>query len=200
MVAQICVNIYASMNLVSISSGNGMSPVPHQAITWTNAGLLSIGLLGSNFSEIHIRILSFSFRNMHLNCRLPKWRTFCPEGDELTQPAGPWFNIKSHLTGIGNPIVEIRRSYDHLISIMGFPIPVRWLLYIESGLRCHTWIHMPSPPLGTAQSLLYQRRPSIAWWQWWPEKAPLALHVLPLLCNATFCQPATWPKIKVKNF
>ena len=39
-----------------------------------------------------------------------------------------------HLTSIGNPIVEIRRSYDRLISTMGFPILVRWHLYIEG--RC----------------------------------------------------------------
>ena len=31
--------------------------------------------------------------------------------------------------------MEIRRSYDRLISIMGFPIPVRRYLYIESGPR-----------------------------------------------------------------
>ena len=46
---------------------------------------------------------------------------------------GPWFNIRWHLTSIGNPIVGIRRSYDRLISTMGFPILVRWHLYIESG-------------------------------------------------------------------
>ena len=37
------------------------------------------------------------------------------------------------LPGIGNTIVEIRRSYDSLISTMGFPIPVRRQLYIESA-------------------------------------------------------------------
>ena len=37
-----------------------------------------------------------------------------------------------HLTSIGNLIVEIRRSFDSLISTMGFPILVRWHLYIES--------------------------------------------------------------------
>ena len=37
------------------------------------------------------------------------------------------------LTSIGIPIVEIRRSHDRLMSTMGFPIPVRWHLYIESG-------------------------------------------------------------------
>ena len=40
---------------------------------------------------------------------------------------------RCHLTRIGNPIVEIRWSYDHLISTMGFPILVRRHLYIESG-------------------------------------------------------------------
>ena len=53
------------MNWVSIGSGNGFSPVWRQAITWTNAGILSIGLLTTNFSENRIRILSFSFNKMH---------------------------------------------------------------------------------------------------------------------------------------
>ena len=51
-------------------------------------------------------------------------------GPKLTT-FGPWFNIK--MSCIGTPIVEIRRSYDRLISTMGFPIPVRWYLYIDSG-------------------------------------------------------------------
>ena len=43
---------------------------------------------------------------------------------------------------IGNPIVEIRRSWDRLISTMGFHILVRCHLYIKSGPRpesCSTW-------------------------------------------------------------
>ena len=43
-------------NWIIIGSGNGLSPVRRQTITWTNAGLLSIGLLGTNFSEILIGI------------------------------------------------------------------------------------------------------------------------------------------------
>ena len=38
---------------------------------------------------------------------------------------------RCHLTSIGNPIVEIRRSNEHLISTMGCPILVRRHLYIE---------------------------------------------------------------------
>ena len=41
----------ASVNWAIIGSGNGLSPIRRQAITWTNAGLLSIGLLGTNFNR-----------------------------------------------------------------------------------------------------------------------------------------------------
>ena len=43
-----------SVNQVSIGSDNGSLPVRCQAITCSNAGLLSIGLLGSNFTEISL--------------------------------------------------------------------------------------------------------------------------------------------------
>ena len=57
---------------------------------------------------------------------------------------GPDSINRCHLTSIGNPIVEIRRSYDRLISTMGFPILVRRHLYIESGPRARNspGIHM----------------------------------------------------------
>ena len=35
--------------------------------------------------------------------------------------------------------MEIRRSYDRLISTMGFPILVRRHLYIESGSKSRVW-------------------------------------------------------------
>ena len=56
---------------VSIGSSNGLLSVQRQAITWTNAGLLSIGHLGTNFSEIQIEIQKFSFMKMiskHVVC------------------------------------------------------------------------------------------------------------------------------------
>ena len=57
-----------------------------------------------------------------------------------------------------------------------------------------TWIHIPTPPSLTAQSLLYQRNPSIAFWQKsLLSKEPLAVHVLPVVSSATFCQPAASP-------
>ena len=52
-------------------------------------------------------------------------------------------------TSIGNPIVEIRRSHDRLISTMGFPILVRKHLYIESGpcmWQIFSAYHLIHPP------------------------------------------------------
>ena len=75
--------MYVSVNWVSIGSDNGLFPVPRQAIAWTNADLLSVGPLGTNFSEILIKISNFSFMKMHLIMSSGKWRPFCPGGDEL---------------------------------------------------------------------------------------------------------------------
>ena len=44
-----------------IGSDNGLSPGRHQAIIWTNAGILLTGSLWTKFSEIIIDIYTFSF-------------------------------------------------------------------------------------------------------------------------------------------
>ena len=53
-------------NITIIGSDNGLSPSRRQAIICTNAGILLIGPLGTNFSEILIEIHTFSFKKMHL--------------------------------------------------------------------------------------------------------------------------------------
>ena len=68
---------------VSIGSDNGLSPVQHQAITWTNACLLSNGPLGTNFSEIRTKIQNFLFKKMHFKMSPAKRRPLCPGRDEL---------------------------------------------------------------------------------------------------------------------
>ena len=49
-----------------IASDNGLSPGRRQAIIGTNAGILLIRNLGTNFSEILSEILTFSFKKMCL--------------------------------------------------------------------------------------------------------------------------------------
>ena len=70
-VTHICVG-----KLTIIGSDNGLSPGRRQAIIWTNAGILLIGTLGTNFSEILFEIRIFSFKKMGLNVSA-KWRPFC---------------------------------------------------------------------------------------------------------------------------
>ena len=60
-VTHICVG-----KLTIIGSYNGMSPGMCQAIIWTNAGILLIGPSGTNFSDILIRIQTFSFKEIHM--------------------------------------------------------------------------------------------------------------------------------------
>ena len=60
-----------------IGSDNGLSPDRRQAIIWTNAGILLIGPLGTNFSEILSEILTFSFKKMPLKVSSAKRRPFC---------------------------------------------------------------------------------------------------------------------------
>ena len=61
----------------NIGSDNGLSPGRRQAIIWTNAGILLIGPLATNFSEILIEILAFSFKKICLNVSSVKRRPSC---------------------------------------------------------------------------------------------------------------------------
>ena len=62
--------------LTIIGSDNGLSPGRRQAIIWTNAGILLIRTVGTNFSEILGEIHSFSFSKIHLKMSSAKWRLF----------------------------------------------------------------------------------------------------------------------------
>ena len=63
--------------LTGIGSDNGLSPGRRQAIIWTNDGILLSWPWWTNFSEILIRIQTFSFKKMHLKMSSAKWRPFC---------------------------------------------------------------------------------------------------------------------------
>ena len=80
-VTHICVS-----KLTIIGSDNGLSPGRRQAIIWTNAGILLIRLLGTNFNEILVEILTLSFMKMRLKVSSAKWRPFCPGLNVLITP------------------------------------------------------------------------------------------------------------------
>ena len=77
-VTHVCVS-----KINTVGSDNGLSPGRRQAIIWTNAGILLIGPLRTNFSEILSEIHSFSFKKMHFKMSSAKWRPFCLGLNEL---------------------------------------------------------------------------------------------------------------------
>ena len=77
--------IYASENYDIIGSDNGLSPDRHQAIIWTNAGILLIGRLGTNFNTIWNEIHTFSFKKIHLKMSSEKRWSFCLGFNMLNQ-------------------------------------------------------------------------------------------------------------------
>ena len=92
-VTHICVS-----KLSIIGSDNGLSPDWRQAIIWTNAGILLIGTLGTNFNEILIEIHIFSFKNIDLKMSSAKWRLFSLGLNVLTRyglvsPYGPGIGL-----------------------------------------------------------------------------------------------------------
>ena len=71
-VMHICIS-----KLTIIGSDNGLSPGRRLAIIWTNAGILLIHTLGTNFSEFSSEVHTFSFKKIHLKVLSAKWRQFC---------------------------------------------------------------------------------------------------------------------------
>ena len=84
---------------IYIGSDNSLSLGRRRAIIWTNAGILLIRPLGTNFNEIVIENHTFSFKKMHLKMSTAKWRLNClglnmitasvlwvPSFSTLTQP------------------------------------------------------------------------------------------------------------------
>ena len=70
-VTHICVG-----KLTIIGSDNGLSPERCQAIIWTNAGILLIWPLGTNFNEILIEIQTFSLKKIRLKMSSTKCCSF----------------------------------------------------------------------------------------------------------------------------
>ena len=77
-----------------VGSDNGLSPGRRQSIIWTNDRMLLIGPLGTNFSEVLIKIYTFSFKKTLLKMLYGKWR--------------PYFlglNVLAELAHCGVPVV-----------------------------------------------------------------------------------------------
>ena len=68
-VTHICVS-----KLTITSPDNDLSPGRRQAIIWTNAGILFIRTLGTNFSESFININTFWLKKVHFKMSSGRWQ------------------------------------------------------------------------------------------------------------------------------
>ena len=89
--------------LTTIGSDKGLSPGRRQAIIWTSVGILLIGPLGTNFSEIY----TFSFKKTHLKMSSVKWRPFC---------LGP--NVLNKDTVLNQPECPVQTLYIYLLLLI----------------------------------------------------------------------------------
>ena len=139
----IWVNSLRPSDLTIIGSDNRLPPGRRQTIIWTNAGILLIGPLGTNFSEILAEIITFSFKKMYFKVSFAKWRPFC-----LGLNVKTWMNICVIIS-----IPEVPRddvtSYRPL-SITVTSYWVQW--FFKSPVsRLFTLVHersLKSPPGG----------------------------------------------------
>ena len=110
-VTHICVG-----KLTIIGSDNGLWPGRRQAIIRTNAGILLIRPLGTNFSEFLVKILIFSFKKMRLKVSSAKRRPFCLRLNELKETRNVNFDkMWIHLWKI-----QLRKVRLKILSAMSY--------------------------------------------------------------------------------
>ena len=100
-VTHICVS-----NLTIIGPDNGLSSDRRQAIIWTNDGIFLVGPLGTNFSEILIKISTFSFNKMRLKVSSVKQRPFCLGLNVLNMVFFSPYKDIPHKATCGLPIIS----------------------------------------------------------------------------------------------
>ena len=122
---------YCVGNLTIIGSDNGFSHRRCQAIIWTNAGILLVGPLGTNLSEISIEIHIFSYKKMSLKMSSAKWPLF-----RLGQ-AIIWTNAGILLVGpLGTNLSEISIKI-HIFSYKKMSLKMssaKWPYFVSASM------------------------------------------------------------------
>ena len=135
-VTHICVG-----NLTTIGSDNGLSPGRRQTTIWTNAGILLIDPLWTNYSEILIEIPTFSFMKMRLKVSSAKWRPFCLGLNMLKVSMCtkiPWLFQRIYLWCVSLATLPIIKTRQSITST-----PHSWvtglhtiILWFSKGMKC----------------------------------------------------------------
>ena len=126
-VTHICVS-----KLTTIDSDNGLSPDRRQAIIWTNAGILWIGPLGRSFSEILIKIETFSFKEMRLKMSSEKWRPFYLDLNVLTPMRETHMCVVNIMEEADLYCEDLSEWFRHFsLQCCIYSIPLYWLIIVR---------------------------------------------------------------------
>ena len=154
--------------LTIIGSDNGLSPDRRQAIIWTNVGILLIGPLWTNFSEILIGIRHFQSRKCIWKCRLRNGvhlsRPQCVKMPIVLRADWPWPS-RSNLTVYLHRfcVIEkfVRRAKTESVELFHIPNGSAHMLIpmcSPTGLRHEplsslvVYLVRPAPVLGSSHS------------------------------------------------
>ena len=126
------------MNFVIIDSDNGLSPLQCQSINQTNADILSIRHLGTNFSEVGSQNTNVVFRKMHLNmlslklplCSGPKMLTLFLSGIDKRINSFILFPLHKNVQEHNTKIFQIQLSQSLLRPF------IRSRTFFTSNSRC----------------------------------------------------------------
>ena len=139
--------------LTIFDSDNGLSPGRRQAIIWTNAGILLIGPLGTNFNGILIGIQTFSFKKMHLKMSSAKWRPFCLSLNVLKYSLWTaWWKLNSRILDFAGGIrcnaitiypLRVNDTFACWLS-MNTEAEAIWPLFCRRHIQLHflIWKHL----------------------------------------------------------
>ena len=112
-----------------------------------------MGHLGTNFSEILIKIQNVSFTKMHLKRSYARFRPSCTGGDELThRDLGAVSIRKTVLPGMAIPMLKIRLLTAVLSLTWKSPYVDKTVFILRRGpddVSIHHWIGSPLAQLMT---------------------------------------------------
>ena len=131
-----------------IGSDNRLSPGRCQAIIWTNAGILLIGPLWTNFNETSIKIHTFSFKKIHLKLSSGKWRPFCLGHNVLkgvlTWSKADYLNSPQRMSGTGLLSLYMHKQHDNELAMSGVSTSALYSTHILqdylTGSGAITWL------------------------------------------------------------
>ena len=105
---------------ITIGSDSGLSPERRQAIIWTNAGILLIGPLGTNFSEILTGIQIFSlkknpFENVVWKMASILYRSQCVKWQQSSRYDDRFVSMKCLQRTNNHPVLSSAVYWDNIL-------------------------------------------------------------------------------------